>query len=611
MTGDRVVVVGGGLAGISAAIGLAESGLPVTLLEARPWLGGATWSFGRRGLTIDNGQHVFLQCFSAYRDLLRKLGVDGSVHTQDRLDLTVLTSDGPRRIRRSGWPAPMHLAGPLARYRSLSRAERLAVVRAAMALWLSDLSDSDHDEASIALWLSQHGQREHALTELWDAFVTPVLNTSADNADLRTAVGMINAAMLSRRNQADLAISSVPLRDLHGGPAGGLLTALGVELRVSAQVTAIRHEAGRFEVTIGLGDEDQPGREEFGQREADVINAAGVVLAVPAWSAAALVPAELSAPARAWNILKPSPVVSLHVMYSAPVTKLPFALSTVSPMRWIVDKTNAAGLHTGQYLAASIPAADKYVDAPMAALRQEFLPVLERHFPAGRLASVEEFFVTRERSATFDPVPGSSAVRPDQETSLPGFALAGAWTSTGWPDTMEGAVRSGRLAAQSVVATLCDPGAGMGRRWAALRSRIRELALDRSASIQARVETDVTPLGSAEPESHVVVVGRAGEVVDGLDIDAAIVASADQVVEGNDDAPDFGPAGAQEAEATKPAEESVPLRISRPRPARSSARPARKRSSVARATPRAPENGQPARTAGPEESPEPAKVARQ
>jgi uncharacterized protein with NAD-binding domain and iron-sulfur cluster len=136
------------------------------------------------------------------------------------------------------------------------------------------------------------------------------------------------------------------------------------------------------------------------------------------------------------------------------VTTLPFAAIGESALRWIVDKTGSAGLHTGQYLAASIPAADKFVDAPSAAIRDEFLPVLERLFPAAVSARVDDFFVTRERSATFRPVPGSAAFRPDQVTNLPGFALAGAWTSTGWPDTMEGAVRSGRRAAECVLRAL-------------------------------------------------------------------------------------------------------------------------------------------------------------
>ncbi len=454
MTADRVVVVGGGLAGISAAIELAEHGLPVTLLESRPWLGGATWSFGRRGLTIDNGQHAFLRCFTAYQDLLIRLGVRDSVALQDRLDLTVLAADGSHRIRRNSLPAPLHLAGTLASYGLLSRGERLGVVPAVMAMWLSDLSRPGR--ASVAEWLRRHGQGERARRRLWEVFLVPVLNAVSEQADLSTAAGVINAALLTSRDRADIGMSSVPLRDLHGRPAATVLATLGVEVRVCARAAALTSmRGGGFSVRVdSVSDESQSAQMSFGHQESDEIYAAGVVLAVPAWSAAELVPPELSADVNAWRKLTPSPVVSIHVTYGASVTRLPFALSGDSSLRWIADKTRSAGLRTGQYLAASIPAADKFVDAPSAALREKFLPVLDRLFPAAASAGVEDFFVTRERSATFRPVPGSAAFRPDQMTNLPGFALAGAWTNTGWPDTMEGAVRSGRRAADCVLRAL-------------------------------------------------------------------------------------------------------------------------------------------------------------
>jgi squalene-associated FAD-dependent desaturase len=464
MTRDRVVVVGGGLAGITAAIGLAEGGLPVTLLESRPWLGGATWSFGRRGLTIDNGQHAFLRCFTEYRDLLSKLGVGKAAQIQDRLDLTVLSDAGRLRIRRNGWPAPLHLVRMLAGYRLLRPAERLAVVPAAMVMWLSDLAGPGQAGTSIGQWLGRHGQDERARRQFWDLFLVPALNATSEEADLGLAAGMINSALLSSRNRADLGVTSVPLRDLHGGPAARLLAKLGAQVRVGAQVTAIRSgPGGGYIVRVGPGpDEDQAGQLSFGEWDPDVIEAAGVVLAVPAWSAAELVPAELSTLAAACGGLQPSPVVSIHVIYDSRVTTLPFAVSTDSPLRWIVDKTRSAGLHTGQYLAASVPAAREYVDAPAAAIREQVLPELERLFPAAASARVQDFFVTRERLATFRPAPGSGAFRPDQVTELPGFALAGAWTNTGWPDTFEGAVRSGRLAAESVLLALRADGQGAG-----------------------------------------------------------------------------------------------------------------------------------------------------
>jgi squalene-associated FAD-dependent desaturase len=456
VTSDRVVVVGGGLAGITAAIALAEARVPVTLLEARPWLGGATWSFGRRGLTIDNGQHVFPRCFTAYRDLLTRLGTAGSVRIQNRLDLTVLTQHGPLRLRRTGWPAPLHLARIVAGYRPLTVAERLNIVPAAAALWLSDLSGPSKGDSSIADWLSRHGQGAQARSQFWDMFLVPFLNAASEQADVGTAAAAINAVLLSHRDHADLGVTAVPLRDLHGTPAARVLADLGAEIRIGAEVTAIRSgpDSG-YRVHLGHGAaQQQQDQLPLGLEEPDIIAAAGVVLAVPPWAALSLVPAELSEDAARWAGLEPSPVVSLHVMYGSRVTRLPFATAVDSPLRWITDRTRAAGLHAGQYLAATLPAADRYVDTPAASLREEFLPEFERLFPAAAAAGVDDFFVTRERCATFRPAPGSRAVRPDQVTKLRGLALAGAWTDTGWPDTMEGAVRSGHLAAESVLRAL-------------------------------------------------------------------------------------------------------------------------------------------------------------
>ena len=159
-----------------------------------------------------------------------------------------------------------------------------------------------------------------------------------------------------------------------------------------------------------------------------------------------------------WQDLGTSPIVNVHVVYDRKVTSLPFAAAVDSPVQWVFDKTATSGRAESQpgaqYLAVSLSAADSYVDVPAAALRERFLPALEELFPAAAQARVTDFFVTRERRATFRQAPGSGALRPGAVTSLPGLMVAGAWTDTGWPDTMEGAVRSGRTAAQELIHAL-------------------------------------------------------------------------------------------------------------------------------------------------------------
>jgi len=174
---------------------------------------------------------------------------------------------------------------------------------------------------------------------------------------------------------------------------------------------------------------------------------------VPHEAAARLIPAGALPPetVAGWAGLGASPIVNVHVIYDRPVTDLPFAAAVDSPVQWVFDRTAISGLsRTGtgqQYLAISLSAADEYVDVPAAQLRERFIPALAELFPAAREAEVTEFFVTRERRATFRQAPGSGALRPQPGTELPGLVLAGAWTDTGWPDTMESAVRSGLAAA--------------------------------------------------------------------------------------------------------------------------------------------------------------------
>ena len=444
MSARRVVVIGGGLAGISAAVDLRDAGLAVTLLEARPRLGGATCSFSRRGLIIDNGQHVFLRCCTAYRRLLDRLGGSGSVWLQDKFDVTVLcgTGAGPARLRRNALPGPLHMGLALARYQPLSLAERLQVARAAAALRFVNPAGRGVDEVSLGEWLAAHGQSEHARRALWDLFIVSALNVAGDEASLSLAATVARTALLGRRAAADIGVPAVPLGRLHGEAAAQLLSRLGARVHTGAKATAVRSAAaGGWVVELGTGAVAD------GELAADA-----VVLAVPAAAAARLAPAELAPAAARWPQLGWSPIVNVHVIYDREVTSLPMAAAIDSPVQWVFDKTRAAGVASGQYLAISLSAADGYVDVPAAALREQFVPELARLFPAAAGASITDFFVTRERRATFRQVPGTAAMRPAQATQLPGLALAGAWTDTGWPDTMESAVRSGNAAAAHILA---------------------------------------------------------------------------------------------------------------------------------------------------------------
>ena len=431
----KAVVVGGGLAGLTAAIALAEQGAQVTLLEAKPRLGGATCSFNRDGLIVDTGQHVFLRCCTAYQGLLAKLDVTAHAPIQPRFDATILAPGGRQgRLRRTALPGPLHMLPALLRYRFLSLAERSVVSRASLAMRAVDPADPAVDNVRFGDWLAAHGQSEHARRALWDLFTVSALNVAGDDASLALAAVVVKTGLLGANDAADIGVPALPLGELHGDAAARLLAKLGADVRVGAKVRGISLTQDGYQVAL----DDQ------------LINADEIVLAVTPDQAARLIPDDAlpSAEVAAWSGLGASPIVNLHVIYDRQVTDLPFAAGVDTPVQWIFDRTRISGYgEQGQYLAVSLSAGDEYVDMPVADLRERFVPAMAELLPRARDARIAEFFVTRERRATFRQVPGSGALRPAQGTKLPGLVLAGAWTATGWPDSMEGAVRSGLAAA--------------------------------------------------------------------------------------------------------------------------------------------------------------------
>lgn len=434
----RVAVVGGGLAGITAALYLADAGCRVILYETRPRLGGLTHSFQRGDLDVDNGQHVFLRCCTAYQALLRRLGVTDLVRLQDRLDIPVRAPGRAGvRLRRNGLPAPLHLGGSLLRYGLLSPAQRWRFVRAALALRRLDRADPAVDTRSFGDWLREHGQDETTVDALWNLVGVATLNAGADQASLSLAAMVFQVGLLRDPSAADIGWAAVPLQRLHGQPAASQLARAGAEVRTGARVRSVRAQG--------------PGWVVNARSEETMVDR--VVLAVPPPAAHALAPAGAIAKPDGWaSALGAAPIVNLHVVLDRRVLDEPFVAGVGTPIQWVFDRTESSGLTRGQYLAVSLSAADAYIDEPVGALRERFLPELAALIPGLADAIIADFFVTREREATFRPAPGVAALRPPAVTGAAGLFLAGAWTDTGWPATMEGAVRSGETAARALLA---------------------------------------------------------------------------------------------------------------------------------------------------------------
>jgi hydroxysqualene dehydroxylase len=447
LSGARVTVIGGGLAGITAALDCAGAGAEVTLLEVRRRLGGAAYSFHRDGLEMDNGQHVFLRGCLAYRALLARLGSDHLVEVQRRLEIPVLSPGAPPfMLRRSSLPAPLQLAGALARYPFLSPLQRLGAARAALALMRLGRSrrgrrELANDELTLGDWLARHGQGADAVAALWDLIALPTLNIRAAEASLALGEFVFREGLLTDTAAGDIGFHRGTLSEVIAQPAAAALAAAGVEVRLGRRVERLERAAAGFVVNDGdTGD--------------------AVIVALPHMRAARLLEGLLGEQALRLERLGVSPIVNLHVVYDRPVCSEPFAAGVGTPVQYLFDRSAAAGAPPGsQYLAVSLSGAEREMGMRVEALRERYLPALAALLPPARAAKVESFLVTREHAATFRAAPGVGALRPGAESGVPGLLLAGAWTATGWPATLEGAVLSGHRAAACALRALGLEGA--------------------------------------------------------------------------------------------------------------------------------------------------------
>lgn len=443
MSNSRVIVVGGGVAGIAAALDCADAGAAVTLLEVRPRLGGAAYSFEREGLMLDNGQHVFLRCCTAYRSLLERLGSSNRVFLQSRLEIPVLRPGfKPVTLRRNSLPAPFHLAGAIACYPHVSRRARLrAMLVAGKLARLQDREALGIETASgltLGGWLSERGQSPDAIAMLWDLIALPTLNMRAERASLALGAFVLKTGLLESNDAGDIGFHVHPLSEILGRPALRVLREAGVEVRLSWRAEQILSRESGFEV----------------RSNGFVLDADVVIVAVPHARAASLLADVLGPGASGYEELGSSPIVNIHVVFDRRVCEVGFAAGVGTPVQYVFDRSSAVGLDEGQYLAVSVSAAGEEMEMTGEQLRERYLGALSELFPGAREANVLLFAISREHAATFAALPGVAAKRPGPQTAVEGLVLAGAWTDTGWPATLEGAVRSGHAAADAALAAL-------------------------------------------------------------------------------------------------------------------------------------------------------------
>ncbi len=444
------MVIGGGLAGMAAGVALAESGWRVRLFEQRPFLGGRATSYVLPdGEHVDNCQHVTLGCCTNLEDFYRRVGAGDKIKFFDRLFF--LDPQGRRGEMQAGLlPAPFHMAGSFVKFAPLTLRDKLSIAWAMLNILQTNGRTWDVDQyggISMLEWLRRRGQTKGAIERFWRVVLVSALDEELDKTDARYGIDVFWKAFLSNRTGYRLGVPAVPLAQLYEG-CKSAIEQKGGEVNLRATARSLQIENGA--ITSAQFDAS---REE----RADVF-----ILAVPHTAVADLIPDEIKRKDSAFRnlaLLKTAPITGVHFWFDREVMSEPFVTLLDTTTQWIFNKTALYGASNG---SAQNPQKSQYLQLVVSASynllqksRQEIIDLclkeVRQALPAAREANLIKATVIKETAATFSPEPGVDRWRPKQETTINGLFLAGDWTDTGWPATMEGAVRSGYLAAEALL----------------------------------------------------------------------------------------------------------------------------------------------------------------
>ncbi len=428
-----VGIIGGGLAGLAAAAALGESGYRVTVYESRGFLGGRATSYPVTSAdeiaeTIDNCQHILLRCCVNLLDFYRRLGVEHDIEFHRKF---YFIEPGGRISTLSAGilPAPLHFTESFARMRFLSMADKLAVARGILAL-RSEANRPDLDRITMGAWLREKRQTPAAIERFWRQVLVSAINEELDRMSALHGFQVFRLGFLARSDSYEMGIPAVPLGELYGAAAWSRLP--GVELRMRGAVSQVVVEDGAARAV----------------RTADACDESDYfICAVPFERVGALIP-DLRIPL---DSFEHSPITGIHLWFDRPITDLPHATLLDRTIQWMFNKDR------GRYIQLVVSASRSLVNVPRADVIALALKELAEFFPAAHDAVLERAHVVKEVRATFSAAPGLEAKRPPASTAIQRLFLAGDWTRSGWPATMEGAVRSGYLAAEAVTRAAGDP----------------------------------------------------------------------------------------------------------------------------------------------------------
>ncbi len=424
---ERVAVVGAGLAGLAAALRLKESGAHVELFERGRLLGGRATSFEIDGVEVDNGQHVFLACCTEFVRFARSVGMEDRLRLQDRFDARILSRNGKiGHLSAAPLPAPLHLLPSFATYPHLTPREKLRIG----LVILSEASDSERsrrtkEPLTFEQWLQRNKQGAGERRAFWDPFFIPALNAPFDKVNADDALFVLKTAFLRDASAARFGFSTLPLAHLAQAAAARLDA-----VHLSSSVVTVSGSDRGVNLSLSKGE-----TKEF----------EAVVLAVPPRQARNVL-GEQRYGIAGLDAYEPYPIIDVHLWHDAGSIGFDFAAALDSPLQWIFEK--APG-----YCCCSFSAAERYLRVPTAELEAFAWAEAQTFVPALTHAKLVRTAVTRNPEATW--LPRIGVKRTSNRTSHPAIAIAGSWTDTGWPDTMESAVRSGIAAAEVLIAQDC------------------------------------------------------------------------------------------------------------------------------------------------------------
>jgi len=433
----RVVVLGAGYSGLAAANELVLRGHEVTLVEGRALLGGRAHSFvdAKSGLILDNGQHILMGCYHDTLALFRQLGVRDRLYSPPRLEVPFVSEKG-RSLMAATAPDPLHLLSALLGYRELSWADKFSAIKLALRLRLGEYP---HLNETVEAWMRRWGQTRNIIRALWEPLCIAALNEPVATGSAHLFATVIRRSFLAGAADSAILLSRVGLSELFAPEVKMLLQMCNGTLKLQAPVTALSFaEATLKEIKLGDGT---------------VLKPEAVVSALPWHVLRGLLPAE-SKLAQACGQIQDAPIVSLHLWLDRPILREPFVGLLDSPVHWVFSRDHIHGANPpgqeGHIITAVVSGARDLVDKTGPELEELTLKELVRFLPEADGVRVLHRMVYKARSATFAATPETEPLRPEATTEWSNLWLAGDWTNTGLPATIEGAIASGLRAARAV-----------------------------------------------------------------------------------------------------------------------------------------------------------------